>query len=65
MLNRLGIGSPLSTTQCIRETRYDRDEEEDMKTALGLLYNLKKELDKLHPNCLMFVERVIQADKGY
>ena len=64
MLSRIGHQST-EPLHCVRETRYDRNEEEDMKTAIGLLYSFKKDLDKLHPNCVGFIEAVIQATRHF
>lgn len=42
------------------DDRYTRDEAKDMGTAVELLYNFRKELGKLHPNCIQNIERMLQ-----
>lgn len=39
---------------------YDRDEKEDMKKAIELLYQFKQSLSELHPNCLNLIEGMLQ-----
>jgi hypothetical protein len=42
------------------ESRYNRNEEADMQKAIGYLYDFKKKLDDLHPNCLNLIENMLQ-----
>ncbi len=42
------------------EDRYNRNEEEDMQTAITYLYDFKRKIDKLHPNCLRLVDQMLQ-----
>lgn len=39
---------------------YARDMQEDMVTAINLLFKFKQELDKLHPNCTSLIEDMLQ-----
>ncbi len=51
---------PLRNAQPVPESRYTRDEEEDLKKAIGYLYEFKKKLDSLHPNCVYIIEHMLQ-----
>jgi hypothetical protein len=42
------------------DNRYSRNEEVDMQEAIGYLYDFKKKLDELHPNCLTLIENMLQ-----
>ncbi|QHJ76039.1 MAG: hypothetical protein [Bacteriophage sp.] len=42
------------------ESRYNRNEEEDMQMAISYLYDFKRKLDKLHPQCTRFIENMMQ-----
>lgn len=42
------------------EGRWTRIEEDDLKTAVGYLYEFKKKLDKLHPNCIHIIQQMLQ-----
>lgn len=59
--------SQLSATQCepvpmtpLPDNRWSRDQKEDMKTAIDLLYKFKQDLDKLHPECTNIIEKMLQ-----
>ena len=41
------------------EDRWNRNMQEDMKEAIDLLFKFKASLDKLHPECLAIIERMI------
>jgi ribonucleotide reductase beta subunit family protein with ferritin-like domain len=41
------------------DDRWSRDMQEDMKEAIDLVFKFKSALDKLHPECLTIVERMI------
>lgn len=45
--------------QCAVDDRYARSMEEDMKSAIELLFKLKAGLDKLHPECTRMIEKMI------
>lgn len=47
------------------ESRYNRNEEEDMQTAISYLYDFKRKLDKLHPQCTQIIEHMLQRPKHY
>lgn len=42
------------------ESRYSRNEEEDMQTAISHMYDFKRKLDKLHPICTRLIEQMFQ-----
>jgi len=39
---------------------YERSEKEDMKKAIELLYDFRKSLGELHPNCITLIENMLQ-----
>jgi hypothetical protein len=41
------------------DDRWSRNMQEDMKEAIDLVFKLKASLDKLHPDCLTIIERMI------
>jgi len=43
------------------ESRWNRSEEEDMQQAIAYLYEFKKKLDKLHPNCMNLIQNILQG----
>jgi len=45
--------------------RHNRNEEEDMKTAIEELYRFKKNLDKLHPICMSLIEKILQNNDRF
>lgn len=47
------------------ESRWTRSEEEDMQTAISYLYEFKKKLDKLHPNCINLIQSMLQDQRRY
>ena len=49
----------------LADDRYSRDQREDMKTAVELVWKLKEGLDKLHPECLPLVERMLGVQRHY
>ena len=44
-------------------TKNDRDECDDMQEAIKLLYEFKAKLDKLHPNCLIIIDHMLQKQR--
>lgn len=59
----------LSAQVCMKEetsrmpNRYDRNEKDDLKAAIDALYEFKKRLDELHPNCLDIIETMLQRQR--
>lgn len=45
------------------ESRYSRNEKDDMKKAIELLYEFKRGLDELHPNCTTLMEQMLQYNR--
>lgn len=45
------------------DDRFSRDQREDMKTAIDLIWKLKQDLDKLHPECMPLVERMLGVER--
>ncbi len=41
------------------DDRYSRNMKEDMKEAIDLLFKLKDGLDKLHPECIHMIEKMM------
>jgi len=66
MLNSLGTQKHYSDiSACVppvqqTENKYSRNEEADMQKAMGYLYDFKKKLDELHPNCTNLIENMLQ-----
>jgi len=58
--------APLGIAQqaCV-DDRYSRGMEEDMKTAIELLFKLKAGLDKLHPECTRLIEKMMAQTQRY
>lgn len=59
-----------STERCevnapMRDSRYDRNEQEDLKLAIDHLYEFKAKLNKLHPGVLSRVEDMLQYKQRY
>jgi len=42
------------------DDRWDRNMKEDMKTAMDLLWEFRTALDRLHPECVTILERMLQ-----
>jgi hypothetical protein len=42
------------------DDRWSRDMQEDMKAAVDLLFKFKAGLDKLHPECLRFMDNILR-----
>lgn len=61
--------APLNTAQkdcSIREpSRNSRNEKEDMQKAIEYLYDFKRKLDELHPNCIVLIENLLQKSRYY
>ncbi len=69
MLNQLG-SSHLDSFACEQlrtdnsvSTRYERNEQEDMKKAVDYLYEFKKKMAELHPSCLNLIENMLQRPR--
>ncbi len=43
------------------DDRYSRNPKDDLKEAIDLLWKFKEALDKLHPDCLMFMDRMLSS----
>jgi hypothetical protein len=62
MLGQLRSNNVNEALQCCApkpDERWARDQKEDMKTALDLLWKFKEGLDKLHPECVTLIERML------
>lgn len=42
--------------------RWKRNEKEDLKDAIDALYEFKKKLDKLHPNCTDIISKLLSVN---
>lgn len=60
MLHSLSTGGQCNAIQEVCDSRYKRCEKDDMKQAIELLYEFKKKIDELHPNCLNLIDHIIQ-----
>lgn len=47
-------------TDVCREPRFDRNVKEDLKTAFEYLYEFKDKLNKLHPDVIYIIEKLLQ-----
>jgi len=47
------------TQRAYVDDRYGRNMADDMKTAIGLVFELKAGLDKLHPECTRLIEKIL------
>lgn len=47
------------------DDRWGRDMKEDMKTALDLVWKLKEGLDKLHPECIGIIEKMLSSNNHF
>ena len=47
------------------ESKYNRNEMEDMKKAIEYLYEFKKKLDELHPHCITMMENLLQSKNRF
>ncbi len=43
------------------DDRWSRNMQEDMKEAIDLVFKFKASLDKLHPECLAIIERMLSS----
>ena len=65
MLSQLRNFNPpaqMTTQQAVgicSDDRWSRNMQEDMKEAIDLVFKFKAALDKLHPECLTIIERMI------
>lgn len=63
MLRQINCESRENTTlpqPSMHPDRWDRCEKEDMKEAIDALYEFKKKLMKLHPNCVELMNNMLQ-----
>lgn len=51
--------APLGCAEIRPDDRYSRSMEDDMKSAIELLFKFKAGLDKLHPECTRLIEKMI------
>lgn len=65
MLSQLRNFNPpaqMTTQQAVgicSDDRWSRNMQEDMKEAIDLVFRFKSALDKLHPDCLMIIEKML------
>lgn len=57
--------APEMANKLMCDDRYNRNVQDDMKEAIDLLYKFKAGLDKLHPDCTMFVEKMLALPRHY
>lgn len=64
MLNRFG-NTPMQceAPKSIHESRYSRNERDDLKTAIDALYEFKRKLDELHPSCIDIIDNMLQRPR--
>lgn len=43
-----------------KDNRLQRNEEEDLKLGVGYLYEFRKKLNELHPNCVGLIEHMFK-----
>lgn len=65
MLNRITTHGncpiPMPTNEVSsQQTKYNRNEKDDMKKAIELLYEFTEKLRELHPNCIDMIENMLQ-----
>lgn len=63
MLSNITASHPESLSQDSLDKineRFKRNEEADMVIALSHLYEFKRQLDRLHPKCISFIEHILQ-----
>jgi hypothetical protein len=69
MLNRFNISGVIapsveSSVQMTQASvRYNRNEKDDLKTAIDALYEFKRKLDELHPSCVEFIDNILQRPR--
>lgn len=65
MFSSIGNANNVGFSQDPAMIKYDqrlkRDEQQDLCTAIGMLYEFKKQLDELHPSCTRIIEKIIQS----
>lgn len=64
MLNSLNAG--MFQERCVEnpiQSRHIRNEKEDLKKGIDLLYSFKQELDSLHPHVCNIIENLLQRQK--
>ena len=68
MLSQLRVNhSPSNSAQVsmpVMDDRWGRNMQEDMKEAIDLTFKFKAALDKLHPECMAIIERMISLRPG-
>lgn len=67
MLNSINCNRPtqFKPEMISPDDRYSRNVKEDMKSAMDLIWTFKEGLDKLHPDCLCLVERMLFSPRHY
>ncbi len=70
MLNCISVSNERVDTNIERscneyDLRSKRSECEDMQLAIGYVYDLKKKLNTLHPNCVNLIEKMLQIQRIY
>ena len=66
MLGRIGnaqCNSAESRPISMHEERYNRNECEDMKTAIEYLYAFREKLSKLHPVAMEAIDQMLQRPR--
>jgi hypothetical protein len=67
MLSQLRIHSmaPASFAQVEKnasDDKWSRNMQDDMKEAIDLLFKFRRDLDKLHPECMQIIENMLQRN---
>jgi hypothetical protein len=64
MLRIINAGSVTAQTanssDIARNERWNRNEQEDLKSAIDALYEFRRKLENLHPNCIDLVNTMLQ-----
>ena len=66
MLGRIGYAGEAQAClpkEFASNDKYNRDEKEDLKTGIDLLFKFKHELDKLHPKTLDYIDQLLQRPR--
>lgn len=56
------VDEPTQISQSVPEDRYRRNLKQDIKVAVDKFLDFKEELDRLHPNCAVFIEKLMQEN---
>lgn len=65
MLSQLNPSCEVTQKRCVDtspqvDDRWNRNEQDDLKEAIDLMYDFKKKLNKLHPRISDMVETMLQ-----